>query len=467
MDETKEKTSSNEDDQETSSSLDQPLRVIIILGIAWFFIFSAFGVIEMIQSSLGDHMELRLLTFALLHLMKAFGSLFGPVVFKRFTAKRALVAGFLCHTLFLAANFYPRWYTIVPTGILVGFASAFIWISFSLYVTVCAVQRAEMTGQTRAAVLSKFNAGMILMYSLSYSIGCLVTMAIMPFLHVSRGDSPNSTSIALANVTEDCRQNISVSTEMDSPRCGPAFCLIEMNVEANQTCLNTPNHEISAINATPLLIALVALNFLGVSVSIFCLDDLPHTEIVSQMSLNTRLIHQFTSLFHWQHLLLAPVISVLYYGQPLVNSTISAAYITCTYGIEYLGLVMAVFGLFQAVSTTTLSLVGHLVSRHLLFLLSAIIWLAAMVPAFAWNSLPQVNDNQVWLYLLCFCVCVAQGLLLIYIPGKESLLQYHTFFINIFLTMQFLLCESSMKIYILAANCVLFFVLSNFMLNFW
>lgn len=41
----------------------------------------------------------------------------------------------LCYMPYIASQFYPRFYTLVPAGILVGIAAAPMWASKATYLT--------------------------------------------------------------------------------------------------------------------------------------------------------------------------------------------------------------------------------------------------------------------------------------------------------------------------------------------
>ena len=57
-----------------------------------------------------------------------------------------------------ACSSYPDWATLVPTSILVGFASAPLWTAQCSYFTVSAGRYAKLSGELEEAVVARFFA---------------------------------------------------------------------------------------------------------------------------------------------------------------------------------------------------------------------------------------------------------------------------------------------------------------------
>ena len=56
-------------------------------------------------------------------------------VIKTFTVKWGLVMSMFCYTAYIATQFYPQFYTIIPGAIVVGIGAAPMWSAKCTYLT--------------------------------------------------------------------------------------------------------------------------------------------------------------------------------------------------------------------------------------------------------------------------------------------------------------------------------------------
>lgn len=75
---------------------------------------------------------------------------------KRLTVKWTLCASILCYAPYIAAQFYPRFYTLVPTGVLLGIGAAPMWASKATYLTQVAGVYAKVTDQPADGIIVRF-----------------------------------------------------------------------------------------------------------------------------------------------------------------------------------------------------------------------------------------------------------------------------------------------------------------------
>ena len=52
-----------------------------------------------------------------------------------FQVKWTLVVSMFCYTSYIAAQFYPRFYTLIPTAIVLGLGAAPLWSAKCSYIT--------------------------------------------------------------------------------------------------------------------------------------------------------------------------------------------------------------------------------------------------------------------------------------------------------------------------------------------
>lgn len=56
-------------------------------------------------------------------------------IIKKFTVKWAMVLCMLCYSTYIAAQFYPSFYTLIPGAIILGLGAAPMWSAKCTYLT--------------------------------------------------------------------------------------------------------------------------------------------------------------------------------------------------------------------------------------------------------------------------------------------------------------------------------------------
>lgn len=77
-------------------------------------------------------------------------------VIKRLTVKWTLCVSMMCYLPYIGFQFYPRFYTLVPAGILVGIGAAPMWAAKATYLTQVGAVYAKLTDQAVDAIIVRF-----------------------------------------------------------------------------------------------------------------------------------------------------------------------------------------------------------------------------------------------------------------------------------------------------------------------
>ena len=192
---------------------------LFVLCSVWFFIFTPYMALEVLQSSLNPHAGLGVTAISVLYTTKILSSFFGPLIIHKLTAKWTLVIGWVCHTLFVAANYYPTWLTLVTAGALVGMSIGPIWICNGVYITTLASEMAELKGnnkQQRGKELSKFYGIFGLIPPLTGIIGNFVSSFILKTFNTESQYQSNMTFYEFSDFNN--------SVEL---QCGAKYCPYE------------------------------------------------------------------------------------------------------------------------------------------------------------------------------------------------------------------------------------------------
>ena len=213
------------------------IKNLLVLSLSFFFVFAAYISLRNLQSSLNDKDGLAMYSLSALYLCFCLGCIFAPTIIQYLHPKRTMILGQCSFLIYIAANFYPTYYTLLPVSALVGFSLSNIWTSHSTYLTCVAINYAEVSGKTLMSVLTRFNGLFFMFFGISQVLGGIVSSTVlMPNSHQQSGkvtnDGGNWTTIwvSVANQTAYSLTNGSSylpgieSNSRALQYCGVNFC---------------------------------------------------------------------------------------------------------------------------------------------------------------------------------------------------------------------------------------------------
>ena len=108
-------------------------------GLSFLFIFTAFLGLQSLQSSINFEGSLGTASLVVLYVFFVLVGFVSPSILRILGTKYSLVAGFICHIFYTLANFYPSWYTLIPSSVAVGAASPLIWAAVNSHLVEVAL----------------------------------------------------------------------------------------------------------------------------------------------------------------------------------------------------------------------------------------------------------------------------------------------------------------------------------------
>ena len=130
---------------------------------------------QSLQSSLNRVEGLGTISLSVIYGCLMISCLFLPsLLINTFGCKYTITACFIPYVLFMAANLYPDWYTMIPASVLVGLAAAPLWAAKCTYLTEMGKRYATVSMLTEDAAINRFfgmffmafQSGMTLLLSL-------------------------------------------------------------------------------------------------------------------------------------------------------------------------------------------------------------------------------------------------------------------------------------------------------------
>lgn len=175
----------------------QPLnhkRDVNLLCWAFVLIFLAYGAVQNLESTMNTDGDLGTISLGILYVSFAVFSVVASMVVKKLGSKNALVLGTTGYWLFIAANLKPSWYTMVPASLYLGFAASIIWVGQGTYLTSTANSHANDYNLHEGTVIGKFNGVFWGMFASHQLVGNLVTLAL---LRDEEGGTTSGTTLLL------------------------------------------------------------------------------------------------------------------------------------------------------------------------------------------------------------------------------------------------------------------------------
>ncbi|KAK9743709.1 Ion channel regulatory protein UNC-93 [Popillia japonica] len=185
-------------DEEQEFSPSEQWRIwknIIVLGAAFMIHFTAFWGASNLQSSVNADASLGTFTLASIYGSLILSNIFLPVIIiKWLGCKWAIAVSFMTYMPFMIAQFYPRFYTMIPAGLMVGFGGGPLWCAKCTYLTVAAEAFSKISGLTVEVILPKFYGIFFMFYQFSQVWGNLISSTVLP-----EGPESNSTDFCGSN----------------------------------------------------------------------------------------------------------------------------------------------------------------------------------------------------------------------------------------------------------------------------
>lgn len=133
------------------------LKNVTAISAAFMIQFTAFQGTANLQSSINAKDGLGTVSLCSVYAAIIVSCLFVPTfLIKRLTAKWTLCVSMLCYVPYIGAQFYPKFYTLVPTGVLLGIGAAPMWASKGSYLTTVGNMYAKITDQPLDAIVVRF-----------------------------------------------------------------------------------------------------------------------------------------------------------------------------------------------------------------------------------------------------------------------------------------------------------------------
>ncbi|KAL5021970.1 hypothetical protein ScPMuIL_001125 [Solemya velum] len=360
--------SSSQNDVKTVSSFDendtrenntfpmtkfQILRNVCIVSFGFLLLFTSFGSLSNLQSSLNREDGLGTGGLAIIYGALVVSCMFLPsFVISKLGCKWTVAFSMLCYIGYMAANFYAVWGLIAPAAVILGLGAAPLWSAKCTYLTQTGVWYSKMTGTTEDDIVNRFFGFFFMVFQTSQIWGNLISSLV--FGEDNGNSTVGNSSEALAS-------------------CGVYYCPTS---DANNTNFDKPDLD-KIYTVCGIYIACGCLAFIIIAVFLdkITLDKEAESKNEPKQKLDFRMfIATFKHLWKSDYQKLMIVITI-YSGveQAFITGDFTRSYVSCALGISNVGYVMICYGVTDAICSFTfgrmVQYVGHIPFFILAFLL--------------------------------------------------------------------------------------------------
>ncbi|KAJ8309815.1 hypothetical protein KUTeg_011680 [Tegillarca granosa] len=219
---------------------------LIFLCISFIMLFSAFRAIQNLQTSINAKNHLGSISMSCVHGTMFLTCLWAPTIINTLSAKWAIVCGMFSLLVWIGANFYPRFYTLIPTAIFSGFGQGILWTAEISYILKLAFDSSRITKDGVDKEVFRFHGIFLACFQTTHIWGNLISSLMLH--HWTNGASNKSIQPLddftidqmdigeNGNYTMDMGTNIGYDVEMGvkEPSCGNLYPCIP-GISADQT----------------------------------------------------------------------------------------------------------------------------------------------------------------------------------------------------------------------------------------
>lgn len=173
----------------------------LIQSFGYFLVFLSFFSLRNLQSSLNSDNGLGLVSLAGLYAGFCTAGIIASLITERLGAKWTLAGAMGTHVVYVAANFYPSSYTLIPASVLVGFGLTVMWTAQGTYMTEIGNEYSETTKKDSTHVMTKLYAIFFMIWQCSNILGNLVTSLVLSPVASSGENHSHTASDTFLNKT--------------------------------------------------------------------------------------------------------------------------------------------------------------------------------------------------------------------------------------------------------------------------
>ncbi|XP_049809193.1 UNC93-like protein [Schistocerca nitens] len=359
------------------------------LGLAFMVHYIAMKGANNLQSSVNAEGGLGTSALTAYYSAFIFSNAFLPVIIIRWLGcKWTMAAGILGYVPYMAAQFWPSFWTLVPGALLAGLSAGPLWCAQSTYLSHVTGHYADATppapGRRDALMVRSFGA-FYMLYQMSQVWGNLISSAVLSLddhaIEAVAPTTPASPTPRWSGAAAWPRSPPNATQPKEV--CGARFCpLASRGPEAHG-----PPLEVSGIFViTAIFIGCIVAASATVALFVDAIDRKKQNDKGS--SGVKLLVTTMKLLKNRKQLLLLPITMWLGVQDAFVSAEYTSAYVTCGWGIQNIGYVMICFGVTNSASALLLGWAVKITGRLPIMVASFALHVAILATLLIWYPHP-------------------------------------------------------------------------------
>ncbi|XP_055586505.1 UNC93-like protein [Uranotaenia lowii] len=363
-------------------SKKESLRIIknvATVSCAFMVQFTAFQGTANLQSSINAKDFLGTISLATIFASLVVSCVFLPtLIIRKLTVKWTLCLSMLCYAPYIAAQFHPTFYTLIPAGILAGLGAAPMWASQATYLTQLGQVYAKVTGKSVEVIVVRFFGFFFLAWQAADLWGNLISSLVLSSRAREGGASEHSEN----------------DTINDYDQCGANFSPVAPTDNANLA--RPPDSEIYIISAIYLACIVAAV----VIIALFMdpLSRYGEKRCGSVSALEVSVIQLLSATFEQfkklkQQLL---ILITIFIGmeQAFIGAEFTQAFVSCALGVHQIGYVMICFGVVNGLCSIVFGFLMQYTGRIPLIVSGALVHGGVIMFCVFWK--PHPNEVMIF-----------------------------------------------------------------------
>nr|XP_039249298.1 protein unc-93 homolog A-like isoform X2 [Styela clava] len=369
------------------------LRRIFLFSIIGFSLdISGFTALRDLQTSINAEEGLGSMSLMTAMGSSIFCSIFvAPIIINFYGVKAALVACDINLFIFVLANLYPTWYTMIPASFLTGIGISLMFISMQ---TMCVYVAKEMSLLSPISKKKNYHGVYFGKYYAAMGISRLFGSALVyAILHGMKELFDHEEEGRQNGFSNDTTFQKNYSSGEDWSKCVANDC--QMDYIYDKTNEKLDKFKPKGFSLQVLLSIFGVMHILAVIVHGILVPQIPSSYVKGHRkpSFFNALKVQLRDTFHrWTSLSILLIFPVYITAGLMISyaaSELTRAYVSCTLGVEKVGIAMVSYGIAASLASAVFSRISRKITRAILLIGALVIDAVNFVVALMWYPTPS------------------------------------------------------------------------------
>ncbi|KAH9514626.1 Protein unc-93 A [Bulinus truncatus] len=354
-----------------------PVQTLLAVSLSNLLVSTPYNGNQNIQSSINSQGSLGVIMLACVYAAVIVGAPFATSAIRKLGCKVLLLSHWTMNIVYISANFYPKFYTLLPVSIMLGFTCSCLGTVNSLYLTAASdsyIFRKRLSKGRQHIILSIFFGIFFTFAESSQVTGNLISSLVLYMLSPPTGNM----------------------TDIKSSVCGSSLCPGD---NMTTTAFTQPSQ------ATLYILYGIFLGsiLLGWLITWFMLPALRAQQ--STASVCREISGCFRVLVDPRFSLLAPIIMGQAMTVMILFTGFTQAFVSCTLGVEWVGFIMMTYGASTAFFATVANYLARYLGRISLMVIFILIDSGILVTMLIWS-----NDSKLMLFSIAAVAGISEGI---------------------------------------------------------